>query len=416
MAEPLDEQRFVHNNRGKLVPDPGNGFRELPGKDQDLAAGNHRQEGRRMADRIRLGLIGASVAGTWSARSHLPAVRASTEVELTAVCTTRADSAEAARGAWGARLAFDDYRKMVASPEVDAVAIVVRVPSHYAPTKAALGADKPVYCEWPLGRTTAEAVELMALAEAKGLVTAVGLQARVNPVIMHLKELIDSGLVGEVLAVRVGLLRDGVLSRPSHRTWQRDAELGANTLTIATGHAVDAMRYVVGDFRRLSAVVATQAKQWLDTGSNTLLDVTSPDNVLLSGRLKSGAVASVHVGAIPFAGSGYRMEIYGHDGTLVATGEDSPQLGEVSLHGAKRGNSLAPIPVPERLTVTAPATPAGEATNVGQLYTLFARAIRDRASRDGETRPPNFATAVELHRLIDAVRGSSESGREVSLD
>ena len=88
-----------------------------------------------MADKIRLGLIGASVRGTWSARSHLPAVQASSDVELTAVCTTRADSAEAARRAWGARLAFDDWRKMVASPEIEAVAVVVRVPSHYLPTR-----------------------------------------------------------------------------------------------------------------------------------------------------------------------------------------------------------------------------------------------------------------------------------------
>ena len=104
-----------------------------------------------MADKIRLGLIGASVRGTWSSRSHLPAVQASSDVELTAVCTTRADSAEAARQAWGARLAFDDYGRMIASPEIDAVAVVVRVPSHYAPTKAALEAGKHVYCEWPLG-------------------------------------------------------------------------------------------------------------------------------------------------------------------------------------------------------------------------------------------------------------------------
>src|SRR5258707_10789056 len=327
-----------------------------------------------MADKIRLGLIGASVTGTWSARSHLPALQASTDVELTAVCTTRADSAEAAREAWGARLAFEDWSKMIASPEIDAVAVVVRVPSHYAPTKAALEAGKHVYCEWPLGRTTAEAVELAALAKAKGLVTAVGLQARVNPAVMHMKELVESGFVGEVLAVHVSLMREGVLSRPSHRTWQRDAELGANTLTIANGHTVDAMRFVAGDFGRLSAVVATQAKQWLDTGTNTLLDVTSPDNVLISGRLANGAVASVHIGAIPFAGSGYRMEIYGRDGTLVATGQDSPQLSEVLLHGAKGNNLLAAIPVPDRITLAAPGTPSGEALNVGQMYSLFARA------------------------------------------
>ncbi|HJU16593.1 MAG TPA: Gfo/Idh/MocA family oxidoreductase [Stellaceae bacterium] len=363
-----------------------------------------------MADKIRLGLIGASVKGTWSARSHLPAVAASADVELTAVCTTRADSAEAARRAYGARLAFDDYRKMIAAPDIDAVAVVVRVPSHYAPTRAALEAGKPVYCEWPLGRTTAEAEELSALAEAGGLVTAVGLQARVDPALMHMQELVASGFVGEVMAVHVSLLREGVLSRPSHRTWQRDAELGANTLTIANGHTVDAMRFVAGDFRRLSAVVATQAKQWLDTGTNTLLDVTAPDNVLLSGLLANGAVASVHVGAIPFAGSGYRMEIYGRAGTLAATGAESPQLSAVSLYGAQGGNRLAPIPVPERFRFASPGTPPGEAFNVGQMYHLFAQAIRD-----GQSRQPDFATALALHRLVDAISAASDTGREVSF-
>jgi predicted dehydrogenase len=364
-----------------------------------------------MAGKIRLGLIGASVRGTWSSRAHLPALRSSVDVELTAVCTTRADSAEAARQAWGARLAFDDWRRMVASPEIDAVAVVVRVPSHHSPATAALEAGKHVYCEWPLGRTTAEAVELAALAKARGLITAVGLQARVNPAILYLKELVQSGYAGEVMAVHVTLMRDGVLSRPSHRTWQRDAELGANTLTIANGHTIDAMRFVAGDFARLSAVVATQAKQWLDTGTNTWLDVTSPDNVLVSGRLSNGAVASVHVAAVPFAGGGYRMEIYGREGTLVASGEDSPQLAAVSLHGAQRGNALAPLAVPQRFTFASAGTPAGEAANVGQMYALFAGAIRNRG---GETRLPDFATAVELHHLVDAIKQASDLGRDVT--
>src|SRR5215472_5306966 len=368
-----------------------------------------------MADKIRLGLIGASVTGTWSARAHLPAVQASSDVELTAVCTTKAESAEAARRAWGARLAFDDWRRMIASPEIEAVAVVVRVPSHYAPTKAALEAGKHVYCEWPLGRTTAEAVELAQLAQAKGLATAVGLQARANPALMHMKELVEAGFVGDLMGVHVMLMREGVLSRPSHRTWQRDAELGANTLTIANGHTVDAMRFVTGDFARLSAVVATQAKQWLDTGTNTWLDVTSPDNVLISGRLANGAAASVHIGAIPFAGSGYRMEIYGRDGTLVACGEDSPQLSDVVLRGAKGGNTLYPVPVPDRLNFASPGTPSGEAVNVGQMFSLFAQVIRDWALRGGESRHPTFATAVDLHRLIDAVRQASENGREVTF-
>ena len=363
-----------------------------------------------MADKIRLGLIGASVRGTWSARSHLPALRASADVELTAVCTTRPDSAEAARQAYGARLAFHDYNTMIASPEVDAVAVVVRVPSHYGPTKAALDAGKHVYCEWPLGRTTAEAVELTDLAASKGLVTAIGLQARVNPTLMYMKEVFDAGFTGEVLAVRVSLMREGVLTRPSNRIWQRDASLGANTLTIANGHTIDAMRYVVGDISRLSAVVATQAKQWLDTGTQAWVDVTAPDNILLSGWLASGAVVSSHVSAIPYAGSGYRMEIYGRHGTLVASGEDSPQLSDVVLHGAKPGQPLTPMPVPDRFTIATPGTPADEALNVGQMYTLFARAIRG-----GEGGQPNFVTAVGLHKLVDTIKQSSDTGQTLAF-
>src|SRR4029453_5108831 len=164
-----------------------------------------------MANKIRLGFVGANVRSNWASQSHFPALLASPDVELTAVCTTRPESAEEAREAFGAKLAFHDFREMVASPEIDAVAVVVRVPLHYEPTKAALEAGKHVYCEWPLGRTTAEAEELAALAEAKGLVTAVGLQARVNPALMQMKELVEAGYVGEVMAVHVSLLRDGVL-------------------------------------------------------------------------------------------------------------------------------------------------------------------------------------------------------------
>ncbi len=114
---------------------------------------------------------------------------------------------------------------MVASPEIDAVAVVVRVPSHYEPTKAAIEAGKHVYTEWPLGRTTAEAEELATLARTKGVQTAVGLQSRVSPALLYIKEQIEAGYVGEVLSCHVTTMRDGALERPSSRTWQRDASL-----------------------------------------------------------------------------------------------------------------------------------------------------------------------------------------------
>ncbi len=178
-----------------------------------------------MANRIRLGFVGANVNSTWATQSHFPALLASPDVEFTAVCTTRPESAEEARQAFGAELAFHDFREMAASPEIDAVAVVVRVPSHYEPTKAAIEAGKHVLTEWPLGRNTAEAEELAALAQENGVQTAVGLQSRVSPALLYVKELVETGYAGEVLSCSVTTMRDGALERPSSRTWQRDADL-----------------------------------------------------------------------------------------------------------------------------------------------------------------------------------------------
>ncbi|MCH8107877.1 MAG: Gfo/Idh/MocA family oxidoreductase [Chloroflexi bacterium] len=365
----------------------------------------------RASERIRIGVIGANVSKGWAHRSHLPALLASPEFELTGVCTTRPESAEESARKFGARLAFHNHEDMLASPEIDAVAVVVRVPSHFQLTKDALNAGKHVFTEWPLGATLAEAQELASLARQNGVQTMVGLQARAAPALLYLKELVDSGYVGEVMSCHLRMIRDGVLKRTSDRTWQRDDSLGATTLTIAFGHTVDALRFVVGDFSEVSSVVSTQAPQWLETDTNQLVDVTAPDNILVSGRLANGGVASVHVASLPWAGSGYRMEIYGREGTLAAYSTDSPQLGAVRVQGAKgRGERLQDLEIPARHTYVLEGMPAGAPYNVGQMYYLFGQAIRT-----GEGGHPDFDTAVELHRFLDAIRESSDQGRQVAV-
>ena len=364
-----------------------------------------------MANKIRLGFVGANVNSTWATQSHFPALLSSQDVEFTAVCTTRPESAEEARQAFGAKLAFHDFRAMAESPEIDAVAVVVRVPSHYEPTKAAIEAGKHVFTEWPLGRNTAEAEELAALAREKGVQTAVGLQSRVSPALLYVKELVETGYLGEVLSCSVTTMRDGALERPSSRTWQRDADLGAHTLTIANGHVIDALRFVVGNFTRVACMVSTQAKQWYETDTQQFVEVTSPDNVRVSGQLESGAAASVHVGAVPWAGSGFRMEIYGREGTLVVTGSVSSQRGEMlRVQGAQGGHELRDLELPGRFVFVPPDFPQGDPFNIGQLYALFAEAIRT-----GENRAPTFDTAVDLHRFIDRLKEASDTGRELAV-
>ncbi len=362
---------------------------------------------------ISIGLIGANIHQGWSPRAHLPALAAHSQFDLAAVCTTRQESADEAMSAFDAGSAWDDYNRMLADADIEAATISLRVPIHYEPTMASLRAGKHTFTEWPLGRTTAEAVEMAEVAREQGVRTAVGLQARANPAIVHLRNLVADGYVGRVMTCHVRLMREGVLSRVSGRTWQRDNELGANTLTIACGHTIDALCSVVGEFADVAAVVSTQAATWHETDTGRDLPVTSPDNVLVSGNLQGGGVASVQIGSTAWAGSGYRMEIYGEEGTLVVVSVDSPQLQQVSIRGARGGSNDLQELTPASDLHPAPEMPGGAAYNVGQLYSQFAASIRGVSG--GVPGVPDFDHAVGLHRLIDAIRQSSDEGRRVAV-
>ncbi|WP_346269716.1 Gfo/Idh/MocA family oxidoreductase, partial [Pseudonocardia sp.] len=110
------------------------------------------------ASRIRVGIIGANPDRGWAAEAHIPALRLlSDDFEITALSTSRRESADAASKLFGVPLAFDNHQDLVNSADVDVVAVTVKVPHHLELATAALEAGKAVYCEWPLGNGLHEA-------------------------------------------------------------------------------------------------------------------------------------------------------------------------------------------------------------------------------------------------------------------
>jgi len=365
-----------------------------------------------MARPLRVGIVGASAEGQgWAPLSHFPALKAlGHEFELAAVCTTRADSAAAVAKKYGAARAFDDYRKMVNEPDLDLVSVVVKAPSHHAVVMAALDAGRNVYCEWPLGANLGEAEEMAAKARASGVKAVIGLQARCDPALRYLRELIADGYAGDIVAVNMSMFTGGVLDRTSSRTWDRDKTKGISALTVRGIHTMDALCWCLGEFTEVSARVTTQVKQWRVTDTGTTVDVDAPDNVAVTGTLEGGALVAVQVGTVPYSGSGFRMEIYGREGTVVVTSKGAPQRDANQLMGSQRGAPLAVLPVPAHFTAMPPGTPAGPPLNVGHLYLRMAEAIRNGGSVE-----PDFDLAVRRHRLIDAVQRSSDEGRPVKI-
>ncbi len=366
-----------------------------------------------MADPIRLGIIGANVNG-WAGRAHMPALAAGVPgVELVAVCTTRQESADEAAKQFGVPLAFSDRAEMLAHPDIDVVAVVVKLPAHHELTMDVIAAGKHVYTEWPLGTTTAQAEEMTAAAANRGLRTCVGLQARHSAEYRHLRHLIEGGYVGDVLSCSMMQVSGGATGeRAPGRLWQRDASAAANTLSIAFGHAIDGLTSVVGPIDSVATIVGTQVKEWTEAGTSKRYPATAPDDILVSGRLRSGATMSVHVASAGGVGTGYRLDVHGTDGTLVLEATGSPHSSAPArVLGAQRGaKELAEIDVPQDDWAPAGGLKGGP-INIGKLWKSFAESFAD----GGGTFAPSFESAVEHHKLIDAVRQASETGQTQKL-
>jgi predicted dehydrogenase len=365
-----------------------------------------------MAEPLRLGVVGANPNIGWASRTHLPALLVLPEYELTAVCTTKRESAEASAEKYDAKRAYWNHRDLVDDPDIDVVDVCVRVPYHHEIVMAALEAGKHVYCEWPLAATVTQAVEMADLATHRGLHTMVGLQARGAPSINRMRQLIAEGWIGRLHSATMTQLSPGLLQeRTPDAVWRGERANGAHTLSIAAGHAIDAFCWCVGPFVEVAGIVETLAREWPLQGGGAVR-VTSPDYVTLTGRLEGGAVATVTVGSVPWHAAGFRMEVFGNDGTLVATGgSNQVQAVGVRLQGARRDEKeLVDLEIPAELRWAPEDVPSGTPVNVAQMMRRFAEGIGD-----GTHPEPTFADAVRNHRLLDAIVRASVSGTTVKV-
>src|SRR3981081_2274113 len=202
---------------------------------------------------LGVGIIGVSPIRGWAATAHIPALRALPNYEIRALSAHSPESAREVGRVLGVRAVFSDHEDLVSQPDIDVVAVTVKVPHHRELVSSAVAAGKAVYCEWPLGRDLDDARAMATLAVEQGVRTVVGLQARQAPAIEFVQELLSDGYVGEVLSTTmVGLSIPGdVVGQPN--AYMLDKTNGANLLTVPAGHSLDLLNYVLREFAELSA-------------------------------------------------------------------------------------------------------------------------------------------------------------------
>ena len=366
-----------------------------------------------MSQRIRVGIIGANPDRGWAAQAHIPALKSlSDDFEITALSTSRRESAAAASKRFGVPLAFANHQELVNSDAVDVVAVTVRVPYHLELATAALDAGKAVYCEWPLGNGLNEAETLAALAKKKGVLAVAGLQARSAPSVAYVRDLIEQGFVGEVLSTT--LIGSGMGWGPTvepYNAYLNDKKNGATMLSIALGHAADALCHCLGEVRELSATMTVRRRSFTIAGTGERKPMLTEDQVGVSGLLEGGAAFSMHYRGGVSRGTNLLWEINGTEGDLRLTAAGGQaQIFEMTVYGGKGAqSSLEVLPVPEAYRWSPPQGP-GPSINVAQAYARFARDYRE-----GTHLCPTFDAAVTRHRMLNAIETAATTGQRQTL-
>ena len=353
---------------------------------------------------LRIGIAGANAQRGWARDAHIAALRALPGFAIQAVSARTQDIADEAKVFFGAVSGYDDSLALARDPDVDIVAVTVKVPEHRAIVLAAIAAGKHVYCEWPLGRDLDESRELAAAAAAAGVHVAIGLQGANSLAVRHAAKLVHDGAIGRPLSLRVVSPTGGWgAESPPHYAYLQDKRNGATLSTIAGGHTLAAIEAVVGDYRDVSALASIVQGEMRLSGTSETVARTCADHLIVTGRHASGCVSSLEVvGGV--ADVPFEFIVRGTAGRLTITG------GHVGGYQAGR---LVVSTNPASSAQPDAAAPAldGPPANVAEMWSRFAADIRS-----GTHTVPDFQRATRLTLLLDMIDASSDEGRRISVE
>ena len=335
---------------------------------------------------VRVALVGLGKMGI----SHQAILNSTNGIELVATCDATPLVA-AVMGKYTKAKSYSNYIEMLDKEKLDAVVIATPPKAHVSMVDEAIARDLSIFCEKPFVLETADGKRLADAAQAAGIVNQVGYHYRFVGSFVHVKKLVDAGILGRIHHVTAEAYGPVVL-RPKTGSWRGAKNTGGGALYDYATHALDLLNYCVG---RPDAV--------LSAALGSIFSEEVDDEVYALMSYKDGKTATLQVN---WSDESYRkmstkLTLSGTEGKIVADRQ------EVQIYlryarpdlGLNRGWNVR---------YTTELTEPVDYYLRGEEYSAqiehFARHVADR---DPDTRS-TFATAVEADMTVDAIRAAAD--------
>lgn len=373
---------------------------------------------------LRIGLVGCGFMG----RTHSNAFHQAPHFfdlplkpVLQAVCARNPKSAGAFAERWNYQSFATDWRELVKRDDIDLIDIATPNDTHAEIAIAAATAGKMVMCEKPLGRTTAEAQEMVDAVEHAGVRNMVWYNYRRVPAVTLLKALLDDGRFGRIFHYRAKFLQDWTISEDLPQggagLWRLDASVAGSGVTgDLLAHAIDTALWLNGGIHEVSAMTETFIKERTHSLTGKVQPVKIDDASAFLARFENGSLATFEATRYARGHKAlYTLEINGEHASAIWDLHDLHRLqyfdhrDESQLRGW-RSIHITDSDHPYMKRWWVPGLQIGyEHTFIHQFADFVEAAGEDKNAS------PSFRDALLTDRVTDAVLKSAQDRTWVSI-
>ncbi len=299
---------------------------------------------------IKTAVIGAGFIGP----AHVEALRRLGYVEVAALVDADRARAEQKAAALSIRQVYQDYREMLADPEIEVVHNCSPNNVHFEINSAILQAGKHCVSEKPLAMTAEEAKRLVILAKKTGLVNAVDFNYRFYPLVQQAKAMCEAGEVGEIYTIHGSYLQDWLYLDTDYN-WRLEPEVSGASRAVADigSHWCDLVQFVTGrkivevmadlvtvhkNRKRPKGEIETYAGKLLGPGDYEEVPINTEDYASVLFTLDNGAHGAFTVCQVS-AGRKNRL-YYEVDGSKCALAADLEQPNELWIGYREKSNEV----------------------------------------------------------------------------
>ena len=285
---------------------------------------------------IRVGIIGC---GKIAQVRHLPEYATNPNVQLVGYYDKKLARAQEMADKYGGK-AYENYFDLLQNPDIDAVSICVENRSHAEISTAALYSGKHVLCEKPMAVTLAECESMVAAAERNGKYLMIGHNMRFDPVHRKAKELLESGIIGDIITFRTILGDAGPEGwSVDDESWYFDKNKAAMGALSHQGiHKIDLLQYLTGQtvIEATAKVVTLNKRDY----AGDLIGVD--DNALCILRMSGGALGTMAASWTVYGHECNSTCLYGTKGIMLIYNDPSAPIVVRDLSNTSTAYSIEP--------------------------------------------------------------------------